>query len=167
MSRSFDFSLESTVSVAEIHAAFAARDYWLARLAMFGGLGALDSLTVRPDGTVTAVVVKEIQHDGLSGPAAKLFPRRWRVVQTENWSPVDNGRIRGKVSIVPHGAPGAGSCTALIAPVRTGSRLECTATMTFDVPIIGGTVETVMGRLLVQNISAMQHFTTEWITEHA
>jgi hypothetical protein len=37
----------------------------------------------------------------------------------------------------------------------------------FKVPLIGGAVESVVGRLLVQNISSMQRFTTEWIKQHA
>jgi hypothetical protein len=44
--RSFDFSIESPVSVEQIHSAFSEKDYWLARLAAFGGIGRLDSFVV-------------------------------------------------------------------------------------------------------------------------
>jgi Protein of unknown function (DUF2505) len=165
--RSFDFSVDSSASVEQIHLAFAERDYWLARLETFGGLGRLDSLSVEFDGSVTAVVVQDVRHDGLPGPAAKFFPREWRVVQNEKWCPISDGRVRGEVSIVPHGAPGSGAGTALLAPTRSGSRMKCTATVEFRVPLIGGTVESIMGRLLIQNISVIQRFTTEWIKEHA
>lgn len=43
---------------------------------------------------------------------------------------------------------------------------ESEATVEFKVPLIGGAVESVVGGLLVQNISFMQRFTTEWSTEH-
>lgn len=164
--RSFDFSVDSPASVEQIHIAFTQKDYWLARLETFGGLGSLDSLVVDPDGTVTAVVVKNLRHDGLPGPAARLFPREWRVVQTEIWRPIEEGRVRGKVSIVPHGAPGSGTGTALLKPMQSGCQLKCTATVEFKVPLVGGQIENIMGRLLVQNISVIQRFTTEWINEH-
>ncbi|MET4428129.1 MULTISPECIES: DUF2505 domain-containing protein [unclassified Mycolicibacterium] len=165
MSRSFDFSVNSPATVEQIHHAFGERAYWLARLETFGGLGSLDSLTVDSDGAVTAVVVKEMHHDKLPGPAAKFFPREWRVVQNETWSPIGDGRVRGQVSVVPDGAPGSGAGTALLAPTPNGSHMKCTATVQFRVPMIGGAVEGIMGRLLVQNISAMQRFTTAWIQE--
>lgn len=146
--------------------AFTDKDYWLARLGTLGGLGNLDSLAVDPDGTVTAIVVKNLRHDGLPGPASRLFPREWRVVQTETWRPIGDGRVRGEASVVPHGAPGSGAGTALLSPTRNGCQLKCAATVEFKVPLIGGQIENIMGRLLVQNISFMQRFTAEWITEH-
>jgi hypothetical protein len=45
--RSFDFSIESPVSVEQIHSAFSEKDYWLARLAAVGGIGGLDSFCRR------------------------------------------------------------------------------------------------------------------------
>ena len=165
--RSFDFSVDSLASVEQIHMAFTEKNYWLARLGTFGGLGELDTLSVDADGTVTAVVVTNLRHDGLPGPASRLFPREWRVVQTEIWRPTGDGRVRGEASIVPHGAPGSGAGTALLSPTRKGCLLKCTATVEFKVPLIGGQVENIMGRLLVQNISVIQRFTTQWITEHA
>jgi hypothetical protein len=47
--RSFDFSIESPVSVEQIHSAFSEKDYWLARLAAVGGIGGLDSFASTPD----------------------------------------------------------------------------------------------------------------------
>jgi Protein of unknown function (DUF2505) len=70
-----------------------------------------------------------------------------------------------EVSIVAPWSDGSEAGTAFLAPTD-GSRLKCKATVEFRVPLIGGTVESTMGRLFVQNISFMQRFTTEWITEH-
>ncbi len=55
--RSFDFSVESPASVEQIHSAFSEEDYWLARLAAFGGVGRLDSLIIDTDGSVTVVII--------------------------------------------------------------------------------------------------------------
>ncbi|CAJ1495592.1 DUF2505 domain-containing protein [[Mycobacterium] burgundiense] len=167
MPRSYDFTVDSPASVEQIHSAFASRDYWRARLSSFGGLGDLDSLTVDDDGAVTAVCVKDLRPDGLPGPAAKFFPREWRVVQSETWSPIGDGRVRGEVRLMSHGAPGSGSGSALLVPTRGGSRLKCNATVEFKVPLIGGQIENVMGRSLVQNISVLQQFTADWIKANA
>lgn len=168
MARSFDFSADSSASVEQIQSAFTQRDYWRARLAKFGGTGRMDSLTVDSAGAVTTVLVYDLRPDGLPGPVAKFFPREWRVVQNETWQPIDDGRrVRGEVSVVPHGAPGSYLGKALLAPTQTGSQLKCTATVEFRVPLIGGKIEGLMGRMLAPNISAVQDFTTGWIQEHA
>lgn len=167
MPRSFDFSVESSASVEQIHSAFSEEDYWLARLVAFGGIGMLDSLIIGTDGSVTVVIIHRLRHEGLPGLVAKFFPRDWQVVQNETWSPIGGGRVRGEVSIATHGAPGSGLGTALLAPAQNGSRLKCTATVEFKVPLVGGKIESLIGRQLVQQISVLQRFTAKWITEHA
>jgi hypothetical protein len=165
--RSVEFSFESPISVEQIHSAFSAEDYWLARLAAFGGFGRLDSLTIGTDGSVTVVIIQDLRPDGLPSLVAKFFPHDWRVVQNETWSPIDGGMVRGDVSIATHGVPGSGFGMALLAPTQNGSRMKCTATVEFKVPLVGGQIESVMGRLLVQQMSVIQRFTADWITEHA
>ncbi len=167
MPRSFDFSVESPVSVEQIHSAFSDEDYWLARLAPSGGINRLDSLIVGTDGSVTVAVIGDGRHEGLPGLVAKLYPREWQVVQNETWSPIEGGRVRGEVSIATRGAPGSGLGIVLLAPAQNGSRLTCTATVEFKVPLVGGKIESFIGRQLVQQISELQRFTAEWITEHA
>ncbi|MEB3984209.1 DUF2505 domain-containing protein [Mycobacterium sp. 663a-19] len=166
MPRSVDFCLEASSTVEQILWAHSEEDYWHARLAAFGGFGRLDSLTVGTDGSVAVVIVQELRPEGLPNLVAKFFPRRWRVVQEETWSPIGGGLVRGEVSVVTHGAPGSGFGTALLAPARNGSRMTCTATLEFNVPLVGGKIEALMGRLLVQQMSVIQRFTTDWITEH-
>ena len=79
----------------------------------------------------------------------------------------DRRRPGGEISIATRGAPGSGRGTALLAPAQNGSRLKCTATVEFKVPLIGGKIESMIGRQLVEQISAMLRFTAEWLTEHA
>jgi Protein of unknown function (DUF2505) len=167
MPRSFDFSVESPVSVERIHSAFSEEDYWLARLAAFGGIGRLDSLIVGTDGSVSVAIIGDVRHEGLPGLVAKLYSREWQVVQNETWSPIDGGRVRGEVSFATRGAPGSGLGTVLLAPAQNGSRLKCTAIVEFKVPLVGGKIESFVGGLLVQQISEIQRFTAKWIAEHA
>jgi Protein of unknown function (DUF2505) len=168
MPRSFDFSVESPASVEQIHSAFSEEDYWLARLAAFsGGIGKLDSLIIGTGGSVSVVIIQDVRHEGLPKLVAKFYPREWRVVQNETWSPIGGGLVRGEVSITSHGAPGSGFGTALLAPAQNGSRLKCTATVEFKVPLVGGKVESLIGRQLAKQFSVIQRFTHNWVTEHA
>jgi hypothetical protein len=165
--RSVDFSVESSASVEQIHSAFCEEEYWLARLAAFGGFGKLNSLLIGTDGSVAVVIIHDLRHDGLPGLVAKFFPRGWQVVQNETWSPIGGGLVRGEISIATHGAPGSGRGKALLGPAHNGSCLKCTATVEFKVPLVGGKIESLMGRLLVQQISVIQQFTAKWITDNA
>ena len=167
MSRSFRFSVESPATVEQIQLAFSREEYWLARLANFGGSGRLDSLTVGSDGGIVAILVHDLRPEGLSGPLAKFYPSQWRLVQTEAWHPIGDGRVRGEVRVVAHGAPGSGAGRALLAPTRRGSQFKCTANVVFRVPLIGGQIENMMGRSLVENTAAVQEFTAQWIGQHA
>jgi hypothetical protein len=49
--------------------AFSEEDYWLARLAAFGGIGMLDSLIIGTDGSVTVVIIQDLRHELLPPPA--------------------------------------------------------------------------------------------------
>ncbi|WP_396892894.1 DUF2505 domain-containing protein [[Mycobacterium] wendilense] len=167
MPRSCDFSVDSSASVEQIHWAFAERDYWLARLANFGGTASLEEFAVDADGVVTTIVANSLRPDGLPGPIAKVFPSQWRVEQREIWSPVSDGKVRGEIVSRSHGAPGSGSATAWLTPSRNGSLLKGRATLEFKVPLIGGKIETIMGKSLVQSIEALQDFTTDWIKQNA
>ncbi|MDZ4232454.1 MAG: DUF2505 domain-containing protein [Dietzia sp.] len=167
MPRSVDFCVDSPARVEQIHWAFSEQGYWQARLAAAGGFGRLDSLLVGPDGDVTVMIVHDLHPDGLPGPVAKFFPRDWQVVQDETWRPVGGGLVLGEVGIATHGAPGRGHGTAVLAPAQNGSRLKCTATVEFKVPLVGGKIESLIGRLLGPQFSMLQRFTADWIERHS
>jgi hypothetical protein len=166
MPRSFDFSVNSPVSVEQIHSAFSEEDYWLARLAAFGGVGRLDSLTIDTDGSVHVGIVQDLRHDWLPGLFAKLYPRDLEVVQNETWSLIGATMMRGEISTAARGAPGSGLGTVLMTP-QNGSRLKCTATVEIKVPLIGGKIAGYVGRQMVEETPVMLDFTAKWITDHA
>ena len=167
MPRSVDFSVESAASVEQIFWAFSEESYWHARIKAFGGFGRLETLTIGTDGSVAVSVIHDLRPDGIPKAIAKFFPRSWQVVQDETWSPADAGVVRGEVGIAARGAPGSGRGTALLAPSENGSCLKCTATVEFKVPLVGGKVEGLMGRLMVPQFSVIQRFTAKWIAENA
>ncbi|MDA2895200.1 DUF2505 domain-containing protein [Mycolicibacterium sp. BiH015] len=167
MPRSFDFTIESTAKVDDIRWAYSEENYWRARLAASGGTGRLDSFLVDVDESVAVVIVQDLRKDLLPGIAAKFYPRMWRMEHNETWRPIDSGLVRGDISIVAHGAPGSGMGTAVLSPARNGSCLTGTATVEFNVPFVGGQVESLIGRQLVQELADLQRFTAEWISENA
>jgi Protein of unknown function (DUF2505) len=167
MPRSFDVSFESPASVEQVHAAFGDDDYWLARIAAFGGCKTLDSLVVDSDGTVTVTVTEDLRRSALPGILAKLYRSDLNVRSTETWTPVDDRQISGKISVAVTGAPGSGHGVAVLAALGNGSRLAFTATVEFNVPLLGGRIENYIAREFAQGIPQIQRFTTTWISEHA
>jgi hypothetical protein len=168
MPRSFDLWVESPVSVEQVHSAFGDEDYWLARLANYGtGAATLDSLITDADGTVTVATTVSLSRDGLPRLITQLHGGDLKAVLNETWSPIGGGRVRGKVSVVVPGLPLSGFGAGLLTPARNGSLLNYTATVEVKVPVVGGVIERFIGGQLAEPITAIQCFTTVWITEHA
>ncbi len=167
MSRSFEVSFESPASVEQVYAALGDEEYWLARLAAFGGSKTLDSLVVGDDGAVRVVVTEDLRHGKLPGILAKFYRGDLRIVSTEEWTPSGDGRVDAQVTVAVIGAPGSGHGTAVLAPLDSGSRLTFHATVEFKVPLVGGTIESFIAREFAQGIPDIQRFTANWLSEHA
>jgi Protein of unknown function (DUF2505) len=167
MPHTFDVLVESTASVEQVHSAFGDGDYWRARLAAFDAGTTLDALLVDADGTVTVTTTQDLRHDHVPALIAKFLPGDLKIVRTETWRPIGGGRVRGDVNVAVRGAPGSGFAEALLASAGSGSRLKFVATVKFNVPLVGGKIESYIGSQLAQQIPAIQHFTTTWIIEHA
>ena len=163
MPRSFDVSVDSPASVEQVHSAFGDEDYWLARLAAFGG-PALESLIVDDDGTVRVTTTQDLGRDGLPGMVAKFYRRDLKILRTETWRPSAISSRRDQ----RRGVRGAGIRfgAAVVAPTGDGSRLTLTGTVEFKVPLVGGTIESFIARQFADGIPEIQHFTTKWVTEH-
>jgi hypothetical protein len=166
MPRSFDVSVDSPASVDQVHAAFSAEDYWLARLATLNGTTALESLTVDDDRTVRVATTQDLGSDLLPGIVAKFYRRELKVRHTETWTPWGD-QLRGEITVAVSGAPGSGSAAASVAPTENGSLLTLNGTVEFKVPLVGGTVESFIAREFAQGIPDIRDFTAKWLTEHA
>jgi len=166
MARSFDVSFESPASVEQVHSAFGDEDYWLARIAAFGGSKMLDSLVVDSDRTVTVTISEDLRRSALPGILAKLYRGDLNVRSTETWRSVDDRQVSGEISVAVIGAPGSGHGAAVLAPSGNGSRLTFTATVEFNVPLVGGTIESYVAREFARGIPQIQHFTNRWISQH-
>lgn len=167
MPRSLEVSFESPATVEEVQAAFGNRHYWLDRLAAFGGAKSLDSLDIDADGTVTVVVIEDLRRGALPGMLAKLYRGDLNVRSTELWSPVGDGRVRGEIGVAVVGAPGSGAGTAVLAPWRNGSQLSLSATVEFNVPLVGGKIESYVAGQFAEGFADIHRFTDNWIAERA
>jgi Protein of unknown function (DUF2505) len=166
MPRSFDVSVDSPASVHQVHAAFSAEEYWLARLENMNGNTTLESLVVDDDQSVRVTTTQDLGRDLLPGIVAKFYRRDLKVSHTETWTP-SGDRLRGDISVAVYGAPGSGSAAASVAPTQNGSLLTLNGTVEFKVPLVGGTVEGFIAREFAQGIPDVQEFTAKWVTEHA
>ena len=166
MPRSLELVVDSPASVGQVHSAFGDEDYWLARLAAFGGGTSLDSLVVDADGTVTVATTTDLRSAALPAVFAKVFASDPKILRRETWTPIEDRRVSGTVSVSTPGALLSGRADALLAPVDAGSRLSITGIVEVKVPLIGGRIESSLSVRLAGQIREAQRFTTVWISEH-
>jgi hypothetical protein len=166
MPRSFDVSVDSPASVAQVHAALSAEEYWLARLETLKGSTALESLFVDDDQTVRVTTTQDLGRDLLPGIVSKFYRRDLTVRHSETWKP-SGDQLCGEITVAVSGAPGSGSAAASVAPTSNGSLLTLNGTVEFKVPLVGGTVESFIAREFAHGIPDVQDFTAKWVTEHA
>lgn len=166
MPGSLDLVVEFPASVEQVHSAFMDEDYWLARLAVFGGSTMLDSLIVHADGTVTVATTQDLRHQALPAVVAKVLPGDLKILRKETWRPIGGRLVSGEVTVSAPRALGSGRADALLAPTQDGSRLRFTVTVEVKVPLVGGRIASYIGGQLAEQLPAMQRFTTAWINEH-
>jgi hypothetical protein len=167
MPRSFEVSADAPTTVEQVQAAFSDEDYWLARLATLSGSTSLESLIVDDDRTARVATTQDVGRDLLPGIVAKIYRRDLKIRHTETWTPSGDDQLRGEVSVAVSGAPGSGSGSAWVLPTGNGSRLTFAGNVEFNVPLVGGTIESFIAREFVKAIPEIQRFTATWITEHA
>lgn len=167
MPRSFRVSTETTAEVPAVLAAFGKRDYWLARLAAYGGDSmSLDSLAVAVDGALAVATSQDLRHDMVPAVITRALPGATEILRTESWRPV-GGEVHGKVTITARGVPGSGAGVAVLEPVSGGCRLNFSGTLQVRVPLVGGRIEKYIADLIVKEMPQMHQFTTEWISDNA
>ncbi|WP_292975889.1 DUF2505 domain-containing protein [Mycobacterium sp.] len=164
MSRSLTLTLEAPVTVDEILSAFADPAYWEARLAAFdSGTATLNSLTVDPDGGVTAALTVSLFANRLPKVVTALVPGDFEMARTEAWQPAADGHARGTIDVQVPGAPVSAVGAVSLVPVGSGSRLDFSTTVRVNIPLVGGQVESFIVSRLGDEIGAVQRFTNTWI----
>jgi hypothetical protein len=160
-------SFESPATVEEVYAAFSDRGYWLDRLVAFGGAKSLDSLDVDAGGTVRVIASEDLRRGVLPGILSKLYRGDLTIRSTEVWSMVGDGRVSGEIGVAVVGAPGAGGGTAMLQPSAGGSQLSLSTTVEFNVPLVGGRMESYVAGLFAAGFADIHRFTDSWIAARA
>jgi hypothetical protein len=169
MPRSFDMATEYGASVEQVHQAFSDEQYWLSRLADSGADDySLDSLTVNGDG-IDILTTQRLRADRLPAVVTQFHRGDLALVREEKWSPISEGQASATIALTIVGAPATLSGAAVLVPAKFGetSRLEFTATVQVNVPLVGGKIENFIGSQLMDLLIQEQRFTTVWITENA
>ncbi|OKH75516.1 hypothetical protein EB72_10080 [Mycobacterium sp. SWH-M1] len=169
MARPFDVSAEARAAVPDVLAAFATREYWLARLAAYGGDSmTLDSLTVESDGGVVVQTTQDLRQDMLPGQIGRMLPGNTSITRRETWRPGgDAEEAHGEFEITARGVPSSGSGTMVLQAIPTGSRLRVCGTVEVRIPMMGGRIERYVAELIARDVPQMQQFTASWIAEEA
>lgn len=166
MSRTFALSAHYPAGVEQVHAAFADRQYWQARLADSGAdTATLDSLTVDDDGGIDVATTQRISRDQLPALAAQLHSGDLEVARGERWEPLHDGRSHALVTGRIVGAPAKLSGEAVLTPTATGCTISLNATVQVNIPLLGGKIEGFIGQQLSALMTAEQNFTSRWLSD--
>ncbi len=154
-------------SVEQVHRAFGDEQYWLARLTDSGADHySLDSMLF-DGGGIDVVTTQTLRADRLPGVVTQFHRGDLSFVREETWTPVRDGQATATVKGSITGAPATLLGTAVLASAKSGARLEFTATVEVNIPLVGGKIENFIGNQLIDLLIAEQRFTTVWITENA
>lgn len=167
MARSFSCEVESPLSVEQMHTAFLERDFWQARLEDTGGGVVLESFELREDGSVRVVIAQQVAGSVLPGPFGKRYPRGLEVVQGQTWSLGTGQKLLGDVRTEARGVRGSGRGRLELATPRDDGKVSCTGTFEFKVPLVGGTLENLFGRQLIDTTPGLLDFIARWLGEQS
>jgi hypothetical protein len=162
-----NLSAESPHSLDRIRSAFDDETYWLARLGAFeAGSPTLDSLTTDREGRTNVSMTMRFGGDQLPDPLQRLRLASLEIVQSEQWSTIEDGKLRGEISIDAPRTPMSGQGSVHLSPIDTGTRLTGTATVKVNVPIIGGPIARFIAGLLANGIVDIVRVTDSWLFEN-
>ncbi|CAJ1585643.1 DUF2505 domain-containing protein [[Mycobacterium] wendilense] len=166
MPRSFDLSANYQGSVAQVHAAFADEQYWLARLADSGADDAtLDALEVAADGAIDVATTQVLRADRLPGFVAQFHQGDLHIKRAESWSAISGDRATATVAARIPGAPASVHGSGKLTPDGAGAKADLKVTVEVKIPLVGGKVEAFIGSQLVELLISEQRFTTAWILD--
>ena len=170
MSRSFEMIADYQNDVEQVHRAFGDEQYWLARLADSGADDAsLDSIRVGPDGSIEVMATQTAHRDRLPGIVTQFHNGDLHIKRQEHWTPVTSGEANGTITATMTGTPVTLSGTGLLIPSPDGTggtRLKCQATVEVRIPLVGGKIEKLIGKQLMEMLIDRQDFTNVWISEN-
>ncbi|TFV57988.1 DUF2505 domain-containing protein [Mycobacterium sp. PS03-16] len=167
MPRTFEISVDSPATVVQILSAFSDERYWADRLDEFtGGSATVVSLSTDSTGTVNVTIALGLLRDRLPKMVSQFHSGDLEMIREETWCWIADGRVRGAVGVSVTGAPVSAVGRGLLRTSDTGSRMTYAGSVAVNVPLLGGRIETFMGRQTVEEIVRLQRFTNDWIAGH-
>ena len=118
------------------------------------------TVTVGPDGGGMKVVIDAVQlAQGIPGFAKRFVGDEIQLVQTEQWSDIENG----KVDVVIPGKPGQMSGTMTLR--ESGGTTTETVEMEIrvNIPLVGGKIESLVADLLSKALRAEHKVGVRWL----
>lgn len=85
-------------------------------------------------------------------------------MQREQWYPVDDGTVRGEITVDAPRTPLSGRGAVELTPDGQGTHLTGTATVKVNVPLIGGTIATFVAGQLANGIVDVVAITDAWLS---
>jgi hypothetical protein len=170
MPRSFDMATEYEGTVEQVHRAFREERYWMARLTESGADAySLDRLILGEDGGIDIVTTQKMLSNRLPGVVQQFHRGDLAMIREEVWSPIRDGQATATIKLTVSGAPANLNGSATLVPENpgAGSRLDFSATVEVNIPLVGGKIENFIGSQLVDLLIQEQRFTTMWIAENA
>lgn len=163
--RSMPLTAESPYSLESIRSAFEDPAYWEARLTSFeGGSPTLDSLSTDASGHTCVAMSMRFGGDQLPDPIRRLRLASLEIVQRERWFPVDDGTVRGEITVDALRTPLSGRGAVQMTPDGPGTHLTGTATVKVNVPLIGGTIASFVAGQLANGIVDVVAVTDAWLS---
>ena len=133
------------------------------RLAEIGGRKSeLVSYSV-DGGTTTAVMRQGIDAEYLPGIVRRITPHGVTIDRAETWRAADQ---KGTVEASVHGFTGSLHGTTAVTETAGGSELVIDGEIRVGIPLIGGTIETVIAEQLGRLLRAEAKYTNRWLDSH-
>ena len=119
------------------------------------------SVTIGPDGGGMRVVVDQVQPAaGIPGFARKFVGEEINLVQTEQWSDMEDGRVE----VVIPGKPGQMAGTIRLREDRGTVTETVELQIRVNIPLVGGKIESLIADLLRKALKAENIVGREYLT---
>ncbi|MFC4950363.1 DUF2505 domain-containing protein [Pseudonocardia sp. GCM10023141] len=168
MASQIDYRSASTFPADEVFATTVDPDFIRARLAQIGGPGAALVNHAAAAGGVRYTIRHGLDAKDLPSIVRGMLPNPLVIERTESWKPLDAGGYGGETSVsIPSTPASAAGAMRLRDVTAGGSDFLVRATVTVNVPLFGGRVESIVAEQVQNLLAAEAAFMQEWLTSRS
>lgn len=162
MSRSFEFTIESDNSPADVYAALTSEDQWLARFAKAKKTEGY-TLTKHEHGGLTVDIEEEVGTSELPGFVKKVIKGKLLITRTDAWGPLEGDRADGTLVGGSTGLPAKVAGVLELRPDGDGAKLIVKGSSTVKIPLVGGKIEDLINGMIQDMVDQETEETLEWV----